>query len=91
VIESDANYQKGAKAARRFLLHKQRTLEAGRTFRPEVVRKRLETRVQAHSDEYKAGFTDGLGAYVLATLEGMQVDLELWDILRELVFPGEAE
>ncbi|CAH0446232.1 hypothetical protein LMG10661_02330 [Ralstonia syzygii subsp. syzygii] len=91
MIESDAHYRKGAKAARRLLLHKQRALEAGRKFRPNVVRKRLEAPVQAHSDEYKAGFADGLGAYVLTTLEGVSVDLERWEILRELAFPGEAE
>lgn len=91
MIESDIDYRKGAKAARRFLLCKQRALEAGRKFWPRVVRKRLEASVQAQSDEYKAGFTDGLGAYVLSTLEGVPVDQELWDILCELAFPGEAE
>ena len=91
MIESDVNYRKGAKAARRFLLHKQRALEAGRKFAAKVVRRRLETSAQAHSDEYKAGFTDGLDAYVLTTLEGVPVDLALWNILRELAFPGEAE
>lgn len=91
MIESDVNYRKGARAARRFLLRKQRALEAGRKFRPKVVRKQLQTPVQAHSDEYKAGFADGLGAYLLTTLEGVPVDLELWEILRELAFPGEAE
>jgi hypothetical protein len=31
--------------------------------------------------DYRAGFMDALGAYVLLTLEGCQLDPQDWDVL----------
>ena len=74
-------YQAGALALRRFLQRTQKTLAQQRRFHPALLREALDYNVGGLSLDYRAGFLEALGAYVLLTLEGCQLDPQDWDVL----------
>ena len=74
-------YQAGALALRRFLQRTQKTLSQQRQFHPALLREALAYNVGQLSLDYRAGFLEALGAYVLLTLEGCQLDPQDWDVL----------
>nr|WP_311528759.1 hypothetical protein [uncultured Ralstonia sp.] len=44
-----------------------------------------------HPPEFKRGFLDAIGAYVLMTLEGCQVNPETWEVLTAVERAGESQ
>jgi hypothetical protein len=74
-------YQSGALRAQRFLQITHRTLFRHRTFEPALLRETLDYVLCARSLEYRAGFLDAIGAYVLLALEGCQLNPRTWDVL----------
>ena len=74
-------YLAGALAAREFLRRTQSDLCVRRQFRPSALRWEFASAVGLHSPEYRAGFLDAIGAYVLTTLEGVLVDPYRWEVL----------
>lgn len=78
-------YQAGALDARRFLRHTQRMLYRLREFRPEVLREMLDDILRMEpSPDYRAGFLDALGAYLLLALEGCQPRPTNWNVLADV-------
>ncbi|WP_296227815.1 hypothetical protein [Ralstonia sp. UBA689] len=77
-------YQAGALRAKRFLRITQRTLSRHRTFQPVLLRETLDYVLCAHPLEYRAGFLDAIGAYVLLALEGCQLSPDTWDVLADV-------
>jgi len=47
--------------------------------------------VRLHPPEYRAGFLDAIGAFVLMTLEGCQVNPETWEVLTAVERAGERQ
>ena len=66
---------------RRFLQRTQTTLYHDRQFVPVLLREQIDYNVGLLPLDYRAGFMDALGAYVLLTLEGCQLDPRDWDVL----------
>jgi len=56
-------------------------LRRHRKFEPALLREMLDHVLGARSMEYRAGFLDAIGAYVLLALEGCQLSLGTWDVL----------
>jgi len=75
-------YQAGVLHARRFLRITQRSLFRHRTFQPALLRETLDFVLGARPMEYRTGFLDAIGAYVLLALEGCQLNPETWDALE---------
>ena len=71
-------------SARDFLRRTQAGLKLHRHFEPKALRWEYQLFVLEKSPEYRAGFLDALGVYVLTTLEGVLVDLYRWQLLKEL-------
>lgn len=61
-------YQSGALRAQRFLRITQRMLYRHRKFQPALLRETLDYVLGARPMEYRAGFLDAIGAYVLLAL-----------------------
>ncbi|GCB05343.1 hypothetical protein [Ralstonia sp. SET104] len=78
------HYLTGALAARDFLRRTQTDLHAYRQFRPKALRWEFAFIVGMHPPEYRAGFLDAIGAYLLTTLEGVLVDPDRWELLDVL-------
>lgn len=74
-------YQSGALRAQRFLRLAQRSMSRHRVFQPALLRETLDYVLCARSLEYRAGFLDTIGAYVLLALEGCQLNPDTWDAL----------
>lgn len=74
-------YLTGALAARQFLGRAQSDMRAHRQFRPNVLRWEFTYAVGMHTPEYRAGFLDAIGAYLLTTLQGVLVDPYRWEVL----------
>lgn len=74
-------YLTGALAARQFLRRTQSDMRVHRHFRPNVLRWEFAFAVGMHAPEYRAGFLDAIGAYLLTTLEGVLVDPYRWEVL----------
>ena len=83
-LEHDREYLKGALSARDFLRRTQAGLKLHRHFEPKALWWEYQLFVLEKSPEYRAGFLDALGVYVLTTLEGVLVDLYRWQLLKEL-------
>ncbi len=83
-LEHNREYLKGALAAREFLRRTQAGLKLHRQFEPKVLRWEFQIHVCDKPAEYQAGFLDGIGVYVLTTLEGVLVELYRWELLKEL-------
>jgi len=83
-LEHNREYLKGALSAREFLRRTQAGLKLHRQFEPKVLRWEFQLHVCEKSAEYQAGFLDGIGVYVLTTLEGVLVELYRWELLKEL-------
>ena len=77
-------YQSGALHAQVFLRMTQRTLYRHRTFEPRLLRDTLDGVLGAKPMEYRAGFLDAIGAYVLLALEGCQLSPDTWDVLADV-------
>nr|WP_311530123.1 hypothetical protein [uncultured Ralstonia sp.] len=77
-------YQCGALRAQRFLRLTQRSMFRHREFQPALLRETLDYVLCARPLEYRAGFLDAIGAYVLLALEGCQLDLSTWDVLAAI-------
>ncbi|WP_052321693.1 hypothetical protein [Ralstonia sp. A12] len=74
-------YEAGALALRRFLQQTQQSVYRNREFHPALLREHVDHNVGLLPLDYRAGFMDALGAYVLLTLEGCQLDPKDWDVL----------
>ncbi|WP_249309241.1 hypothetical protein [Ralstonia insidiosa] len=74
-------YQSGALRAQRFLRITQRSLHRHRKFQPALLRETLDYVLGARPLEYRAGFLDAIGAYLLLALEGCQLNPDTWDAL----------
>lgn len=83
-LEHNREYLKGALSAREFLRRTQAGLKLHRHFEPKALRWEFQIHVCDKSAEYQAGFLDGIGVYVLTTLEGVLVELYRWELLKEL-------
>ncbi|WP_296229139.1 hypothetical protein [Ralstonia sp. UBA689] len=83
-LEINRQYLQGALAAREFLQRTQTGLKLHRHFEPKLLRWEFQIHICDRSPEYQAGFLDGIGVYVLTTLEGVLVDLYRWELLKEL-------
>ncbi len=77
-------YQSGALRAQRFLRITQRSLHRHRRVQPALLRETLDYVLGARPLEYRAGFLDAIGAYVLLALEGCQLNPETWDALEAI-------
>jgi hypothetical protein len=44
-----------------------------------------------HPPEFRRGFLDAIGAFVLTTLEGRQVNPETWEVLTAVERAGENQ
>lgn len=44
-----------------------------------------------HPPEYRAGFLDGIGAFVSMVLEGCQINPETWEVLSAIERAGESQ
>jgi len=75
------HYLSGALAAREFLRRTQSDLCVHRQFKPNALRWEFASAVGLHPPEYRAGFLDAIGAYLLTTLEGVLVDPYRWEVL----------
>jgi hypothetical protein len=75
------DYLTGALAAREFLRRMQSELRVHRQFLPQTLRREFACAVGLHVPEYRAGFLDAIGAYLLTTLEGVLVDPNRWEVL----------
>ncbi|WP_104657361.1 hypothetical protein [Ralstonia insidiosa] len=75
------HYLSGALAAREFLRRTQSDLHVHRQFRPNALRWEFAFTVGLHPHEFRAGFLDAIGAYLLTTLEGVLVDPYRWEVL----------
>ncbi len=74
-------YEAGALALRRFLQQTRQSVYRNREFHPALLREHVDYNVGLLPLDYRAGFMDALGAYVLLTLEGCQLDPQDWDVL----------
>ena len=74
-------YLAGALAAREFLRRTQSDLRVHQQFRPNTLRWEFAYVVGMHPPEYRAGFLDAIGVYLLTTLEGVLVDPYRWEVL----------
>jgi len=83
-------YLTGALAARDYLCRTQADLCTHRQFRPEALRWAL-AHASARPPEYRAGFLDGIGAFVSMVLEGCQVNPETWEVLSAVERAGESQ
>jgi hypothetical protein len=83
-LKHKREYLKGALSAREFLRRTQMDLRLHRHYQPKLLRWELQINVHGKSAEYQAGFLDGIGAYVLTTLEGVLVELYRWELLKDL-------
>lgn len=83
-------YLTGALAARDYLCRTQADLRIHRQFRSDTLRWAL-AHASAHPPEYRAGFLDGIGAFVSMVLEGCQVNPETWEVLTAVEQAGERQ
>ena len=83
-------YLTGALAARDNLSRTQADLRIHRQFRADTLRWALAYAV-GHPPEYRAGFLDGIGAFVSMVLEGCQVNPETWEVLSAVERAGERQ
>jgi len=74
----------GVSGAWEFLRRAQSDLSMHRQIRPSALRWEFAFAVGLHAPEYRAGFFDAIGAYVLTTLEGVLVDPCWWEVLALL-------
>ncbi|KHK57171.1 hypothetical protein PI87_08000 [Ralstonia sp. A12] len=83
-------YLTGALAARDFLCRKQSDLHRHQQYEPNALRWELVFSGM-HPPEYRAGFLDAIGAFVLMMLEGCQVNPETWEVLTAVERAGESQ
>jgi hypothetical protein len=84
-LKHKREYLQGAVSAREFLRRTQIDLKLHRHYQPKTLRWEIQINVRNKSAEYQAGFLDGIGAYVLTTLEGVLVELYRWELLNDLM------
>lgn len=84
------HYLTGALAARDYLLRTQTDLHIHRQLRPDSLRWAL-AHAARHPPEYRAGFLDGVGAFVSMVLEGCQINPETWEVLSAIERAGESQ
>lgn len=82
------SYLAGALAARAYLCRTQADLRVHRQFKPDSLRWAL-AHTGTHAPEYRAGFVDAIGAFVLMALEGCQVNPHTWDVCAAVERAGE--
>ena len=83
-LENNRQYLAGALAARDFLRRTQSGMKQHQYFDPKLLRWEFQIHACEKSAEYQAGFLDAIGMYVMATLEGVPVDLYRWELLKKL-------
>ena len=83
-------YLTGALAARDYLRHTRTDLRTHRQFRPDTLRWELAYSAR-QPPEFRAGFLDGIGAFVSMVLEGCQVNPDTWEVLTALERAGERQ
>ena len=83
-------YLTGALAARDYLCRTQTDLRIQRQLRPDALRWAL-AHATKHPPEYRAGFLDGIGAFVSMVLEGCQINPETWEVLSAIERAGESQ
>lgn len=83
-------YLTGALAARDYLRRTQADLRIHRELRPGTLRLAL-AHTSIHAPEYRAGFLDGIGAFVSMVLEGCQINPETWEVLTAIERAGESQ
>lgn len=77
-------YLLGALAAQEFLRHTQTFLYCSRQFQPRTLCWEIEQITVVHPPEYRAGFLDAIGTYVLTALEGCLLNPHNWPDLSDL-------
>ena len=83
-------YLTGALAARDYLRYTQADLRVHRKPRPDTLRWEL-TYTSRHPPEYRAGFLDGICAFVSMVLEGCQINPDTWEVLAAIERAGESQ
>lgn len=83
-------YLTGALAARDFLCRTQSDMRRHRQYTPDALRWELAY-TGIHPPEFRRGFLDAIGAYVLMMLEGCQVNPETWEVLTAVERAGERQ
>ena len=83
-------YLTGALAARDYLCHTQANLRIHRQFHADTLRWAL-AHTACRAPEFRAGFLDGIGAFVSMALEGCQVNPETWEVLTAVERAGEGQ
>ena len=83
-------YLTGALAARDYLCRTQTDLRIHRQLQPDTLRWAL-AHAAKHPPEYRAGFLDGIGAFVSMMLEGCQINPETWEVLSVIERAGESQ
>ncbi|WP_232314045.1 hypothetical protein [Ralstonia sp. A12] len=83
-------YFSGALAARDYLRHTQADLRIHRQLRPDTLRWELAY-ASRQPPEFRAGFLDGIGAFVSMVLEGCQINPDTWEVLTALERAGESQ
>ncbi|HWV06640.1 MULTISPECIES: hypothetical protein [unclassified Ralstonia] len=72
-------YQRGMLAGREFLVALRDSTLRYRLFGPSVLRAVLEMDTVDQPRGYQDGFLDAMGAYILQTLAGRELDLATWN------------
>lgn len=72
-------YRRGMLAGREFLVALRDSTLRYRLFGPSVLRAVLEMDAADQSKGYQDGFLDAIGAYILQTLAGRELDLATWN------------
>lgn len=84
------HYLTGALAARDYLRRTQADLRIHRQLKPDALRWAL-AHAAKHPPEYRAGFLDGIGAFVSMVLEGCQINPDTWEVLAAVERVGESQ
>ncbi|MET2524968.1 hypothetical protein [Ralstonia pseudosolanacearum] len=74
-------YLTGALAARDFLRRTQSDLHTHQQYQPESLRWEMIFATASQPPEFLAGFVDAIGAFVLMTLEGCDINPQTWEVL----------
>ncbi|MGH1511475.1 hypothetical protein [Ralstonia solanacearum] len=74
-------YLTGALAGREFLRRTQSDLHVHQQYLPESLRWEMVFTTASQPPEFLAGFVDAIGAFVLMTLEGCDINPQTWEVL----------
>ena len=83
-LDNNILFLQGALSGRDFLRRTQLNMKLHRRFEPKTLRWEYQLHIKDKPAEYQAGFLDAIGAYMLSSLDGVQIDLYRWEVLHVL-------